>query len=94
MPLSYGSFYLNGASIFGFVKTTRRPSKATLFENSSKNTLFLYTLLTIFATQSYTKRCRDCNQQIRIDQVNGKWAAYELDESGFQTCKQQQPKNA
>ena len=29
-------------------------------------------------------------QQIRMDQVNGKWAAYELDGSGFHTCKQQQ----
>ena len=41
-------------------------------------------------SQSYTKGCRDCGQQIRMDQVNGKWAAYELDGSGFHTCKQQQ----
>jgi hypothetical protein len=43
-------------------------------------------------SQSYTKGCRDCGQQIRMDQVNGKWAAYELDGSGFHTCKQQQQK--
>ena len=29
-----------------------RPCKATLFKNSSKNGLFIYTLLTIFATLS------------------------------------------
>ena len=43
-------------------------------------------------SQSYTKGCRDCGQQIRMDQVNGKWAAYELDGSGFHACKQQQQK--
>ena len=41
-------------------------------------------------SQSYTKGCRDCGQQIRMDQVNGKWATYELDGGGFHTCKQQQ----
>lgn len=50
-PLSFGSFYLKGATIFGFVKSMR-PSKATLFKNSSKNGFFVYTLLTIFATLS------------------------------------------
>ena len=41
-------------------------------------------------SQSYTKGCRDCGQQIRMDQVNGKWAAYELNGNGFHTCKQLQ----
>jgi hypothetical protein len=50
-PLSFGSFYLKGATIFGFVKSMR-PSKATLFKNSSKNGFFVYALLTIFATLS------------------------------------------
>jgi hypothetical protein len=40
-----------GATTFGFVKSMH-PSKATLFKNSSKNALFLYTLLTIFVTLS------------------------------------------
>jgi hypothetical protein len=40
-------------------------------------------------SQSYTKGCRDCGQQIRMDQVNGKWAAYELDGTGFHSCKTQ-----
>ena len=50
-PLSFGSFYLKGATIFRFGKSMRR-CKATLFKNSSKNGLFIYTLLTIFATLS------------------------------------------
>ena len=50
-PLSVGSFYLKGATIFGFVKSMR-PNKDTLFKNSSKNALFVYTLLTIFAALS------------------------------------------
>jgi hypothetical protein len=54
--LSFGSFYLKGATIFGFVKATH-PSKATLFKNSSKNGLFVYTLLTIFATLSVPYYC-------------------------------------
>lgn len=41
-------------------------------------------------SQSYTKGCRDCGQQIRMAEVNEKWAAYELDGNGFHTCKQQQ----
>ena len=49
--MSFGSFYLKGATIFGFVKSMR-PNKDTLFKNSSKNALFVYTLLTIFATLS------------------------------------------
>ena len=44
-------------------------------------------------SQSYTKGCRDCGQQIRMEQVNGKWAAYEVNGSGFHTCKQQQQQN-
>jgi hypothetical protein len=55
-PLSFGSFYLKGATIFGFVKSMH-PSKATLFKNSSKNGLFVYTLLTIFATLSVPYYC-------------------------------------
>ena len=35
---------------------------------------------------------KDCGQQIRMDQVNGKWAAVQLNGSGFHTCKQQQRK--
>ena len=50
-PLSFGSFYLKGATIFGFVKSMS-PSKDTLLKNSSKNGLFVYTLLTIFSTLS------------------------------------------
>ena len=41
--------------------------------------------------QSYTKglqRLRPTNTD--GSEVNGKWAAYELDGSGFHTCKQQQ----
>ena len=48
-PLSVGSFYLKGATIFGFVKSMR-PNKDTLFKNSSKNALC--TLLTIFGALS------------------------------------------
>ena len=51
-PLSVGSFYLKGATIFGFVKSMR-PNKDTLFKNSSKNALFVYTLLTIFVVYRY-----------------------------------------
>lgn len=40
-------------------------------------------------SQSYNKPCRDCKQEIRMDQVNGKWAAYELDGTGFHNCKNQ-----
>jgi hypothetical protein len=46
------------------------------------------------SNQSYTKGCRDCSQQIRMQEVNGKWSAYNLD-SGFHQCKkqpQQQPR--
>ena len=50
-PLSFGSFYLKGATIFGFVKPMR-PNKDILFKNSFKNALFLCTLLTIFAALS------------------------------------------
>ena len=50
-PLSVGSFYLKGATIFGFVKSMR-PNKDTLFKNSSKNALLVYTLLTIFGALS------------------------------------------
>jgi hypothetical protein len=49
--LSFGSFYLKGATIFGFVKSMR-PNKDTLFKNSSTNSLLVYTLLTIFAALS------------------------------------------
>ena len=45
---------------------------------------------TVMSNQSYTKGCRDCGQQIRMAEVNGKWAAYELNGNGFHTCKQQQ----
>jgi hypothetical protein len=50
-PLSFGSFYLKGATIFGFVKSMR-PNKDTLFKNSFTNSLLVYTLLTIFAALS------------------------------------------
>ena len=50
-PLSVGSFYLKGATIFGFGKSMW-PCKDTLFKNSSKNGLFVYTLLTIFGALS------------------------------------------
>jgi hypothetical protein len=50
-PLSFGSFCLKGATIFRFGKSMW-PCKAILFKNSSKNGLFIYTLLTIFATLS------------------------------------------
>ena len=41
--------------------------------------------------QSYTKGCRDCGQQIRMAEINGKWGAYNPDGSGFHTCKQSPP---
>ena len=50
-PLSFGSFCLKSATIFGLVKSMR-PNKDTLFKNSFKNALFVYTLVTIFATLS------------------------------------------
>lgn len=39
------------------------------------------------SNQSYVKNCRDCNQQIRMDQVNGKWASYNLDGTSFHKCR-------
>jgi hypothetical protein len=39
-------------------------------------------------SQSYNKPCNTCKQEIRMDQVNGKWAAYDLNGSGFHQCKQ------
>lgn len=48
--VSFGSFYLSGAIMFGFVKSMRL-SKA-LLKNSSEDKLFVYTLLTIFAILS------------------------------------------
>ena len=57
----------------------------------TKQYLYMYILVCIVEmSQSYTKGCRDCGQQIRMAEVNGKWAAYELDGNGFHTCKQQQ----
>ena len=35
-------------------------------------------------SQSYNKPCRDCKQQIRMAEVNGKWGAYQLDGSYHQ----------
>ena len=46
------------------------------------------------SNQSYTKGCRDCGQQIRMAEVNGKWAAYELNGNAFHTCLQKQQKPA
>jgi len=43
-------------------------------------------------SQSYTKGCRDCGEKIKMAEVNGRWAAYELDGNGYHTCRQQQPK--
>ena len=42
-------------------------------------------------SQSYTKGCRDCGQQIRMDQVNGRWGAYNFDGSYHLCTKKQQP---
>ena len=49
--MSFGLFCLKSAAIFGLVKSMR-PNKDTLFKNSSKNALFVYALLTIFAALS------------------------------------------
>ena len=45
-------------------------------------------------SQSYTKACRDCKQQITMTQTNGKWGAYNSDGSYHQCLgesKQQSP---
>ena len=44
------------------------------------------------SNQSYTNSCRDYGQQIRMEEVNGRWAAYELDGNDYHTCRQQQQK--
>ncbi len=36
----------------------------------------------------YTKPCRDCKEEIRMSNDTGKLAAYELDGTGFHSCKQ------
>ena len=41
-------------------------------------------------SNSYNKPCRDCKQQIRMEEINGKWAAYDLNGTGFHRCSQQQ----
>ncbi len=38
-------------------------------------------------SKSYTKDCRDCNQQIRMEEVSGKWSAFDLSGTGFHKCE-------
>lgn len=49
----------------------------------------------------YEKACSTCNQKIRMEQINGKWGAYELGTNDYHKCgedkktapPQKEPKN-
>lgn len=38
------------------------------------------------SNEPYTRECRDCKEQIKMQQTNGKWAAYNLTGTEFHKC--------
>lgn len=42
---------------------------------------------TTVQAKSYKKRCKNCQQEVIMDMVGGKWKCFELDRVNFHKCK-------